>query len=352
MRSVDAPRVQYDATVEIGEKARGRAINLSTGGILVSSEESLEPGAQVQLKVNLHDGSSPLAVGAEVVRRGEGGMALRFVDIDEISKQRIQRLIQRREPTIFGRRDVRIHLPSLPAPLRASARDLTERGVMIEAELPWLKLGSSVTAELSQDRACEGRVSWIGIDVTRSGAARLRMFVDLSGDEKAPLGIPPDSIAGVDEASSLPPRRHLIWPAIAVTALIAVGAMAIALTMRPPTPTLLPTAPPERDEIAVHIPPRTSVPKEGQPLLLPAATNTLAAATQAASSTQPSSSLSSTVSASVASSAMPASTAPPQIGGGAAPHVADDKADAKGARTHVSKPARAKKRLRATRRAG
>ena len=57
--------------------------------------------------------------------------------------------MQKREPTQFGKRDVRIHLPSLAAPLRASARDLTERGLMIEAELPWLRLGSQVTTELS-----------------------------------------------------------------------------------------------------------------------------------------------------------------------------------------------------------
>ena len=101
----------------------------------------LDLGDQVQLKVNLKDGATPLDVDAKVLRRADGGMALSFVELDDVAKRRIQRIVQKREPTQFGKRDVRIHLPSLPAPLRASARDLTERGVMIEAELPWLRLG-------------------------------------------------------------------------------------------------------------------------------------------------------------------------------------------------------------------
>ena len=201
MRSINAPRVAHDATVEIGEGHRARAINLSTGGIFIAAEEPLDLGDQVHLKVNLRDGAAPLDVEAQVLRRADGGMALRFVELDDVGKRRIQRLVQKREPTQFGKRDVRIHLPSLSAPLRASARDLTERGVMIEAELPWLRLGSQVTTELSADRACDGRVQWIGLDVTRSGSARLRIFVDLT-EERAdgtPVG-PPPSVVAADDA--------------------------------------------------------------------------------------------------------------------------------------------------------
>ena len=57
MRSVNAPRIAHDATVEIGEGHRARAINLSTGGIFIAADESLDPGAQVHLKVNLRDGA-------------------------------------------------------------------------------------------------------------------------------------------------------------------------------------------------------------------------------------------------------------------------------------------------------
>ncbi len=272
MRSVNAPRVAHDATVEFGEGHRARAVNLSTGGIFITAaDESLDPGAQVHLKVNLRDGASPLDVEAQVLRRADGGMALRFVELDDVGKRRIQRLVQKREPTQFGKRDVRIHLPSLSAPLRASARDLTERGVMIEAELPWLRLGSQVTTELSSDRACDGRVQWIGLDVTRSGSARLRIFVDLT-EERAdgtPVGPPPAIVAADDAlpigAEAASPRRwrwRWLWPTLALGGLIASSVLSFALLKRPVAPLLLPTAPPERDAPVAHAPSTTTVPAE------------------------------------------------------------------------------------------
>lgn len=271
MRSVNAPRVAHDATVEFGEGHRARAVNLSTGGIFITADEPLDPGAQVHLKVNLRDGASPLDVDAQVLRRADGGMALQFVELDDVAKRRIQRLVQKREPTQFGKRDVRIHLPSLSAPLRASARDLTERGVMIEAELPWLRLGSQVTTELSSDRACDGRVQWIGLDVTRSGSARLRIFVDLT-EERAdgtPVGPPPAVVAaddamlvGSDEPSRSRGRVRWLWPSLALAGLVATGLLSVALLRRPPAPMLLPTAPPERDPRIVRAPATTTVPPE------------------------------------------------------------------------------------------
>lgn len=274
MRSVNAPRVAHDATVEFGEGHRARAVNLSTGGIFIAANESLDPGAQVHLKVNLRDGASPLDVDAQVLRRADGGMALQFVELDDVAKRRIQRLVQKREPTQFGKRDVRIHLPSLSAPLRASARDLTERGVMIEAELPWLRLGSQVTTELSSDRACDGRVQWIGLDVTRSGSARLRIFVDLT-EERAdgtPVGPPPAVVAaddamlvGSDEPSRARGRLRWLWPSLALTGLVATGLLSVALLRRPPAPMLLPTAPPERDVRVARAPASTTVPVEKAP---------------------------------------------------------------------------------------
>jgi hypothetical protein len=271
MRSVNAPRVPHDATVEIGDGHRARAVNLSTGGIFVSADENLDPGAQVHLKVNLRDGASPLDVDAEVVRRADRGLALRFVELDDVARRRIQRLVHKREPTQFGKRDVRIHLPSLAAPLRATARDLTERGVMIEAELPWLRLGSPVTTELSSDRACDGRVQWIGLDVTRSGSARLRIFVDLT-EERAdgtPAG-PPPAVVAADDALQLRgddlPRRAgrlgWLWPTLAVGGLLATGVLSAALLRAPPVPTLLPTAPPEREARIAHLPARTTLARE------------------------------------------------------------------------------------------
>jgi hypothetical protein len=334
MRSVNAPRVAHDATVEIGAGGRARAVNLSTGGIFVAADETFDPGEQVHLKVNLKDGATPLDVDAEVVWKEDGGMALRFKELDDVAKRRITRLVQKREPTIFGKRDVRIHLPSLPAPLRATARDLTERGVMIEAELPWLRLGSPVTTELSADRACDGKVQWIGLDVTRAGSARLRIFVDLAEDgaEGAPppavLGSSDDAFptAGAAFGASDAPRRNWrwVWPSIAMVGMLACGAMATALLRQPPTPTLLPTAPPEREAPVARLPKSVAVPPQKVEVAsvapTPAATPTPAAATTATATP---------------AAATPAVTAPPPA---AAP-------------TKVQHKTRAKKRV-TTRRAG
>ena len=278
MRSVDAPRVAHDATVQFGSGRRARSVNLSTGGILMSAEAPLELGEQIRMKVNLRDGAEPVEVEGEVVRHADEGMAVRFLGLGDPDRQRIQRLVQKREPTLFGRRDVRIHLPALNAPLRASARDLSDRGVMIEAELPWLKLGSQVTTELSPERACEGRVQWIGLDVTRGGAARLRIFVDLNEDttnEVVPTDImanvpPPGALEASDavvaSAKARPAgsrgARGLFWPSLAVCSLLALAGVSTALLRRPPTPVLLPTAPPEREAPVAHLPSQLTMPRQ------------------------------------------------------------------------------------------
>jgi PilZ domain-containing protein len=302
MRSVNAPRVAHDATVEIGQGHKARAINLSTGGIFIAHDEPLDVGGEVHLKVNLKDGATPLDVDAKVLRHADGGFALSFVGLDDVAKRRIQRIVQKREPTQFGKRDVRIHLPSLPAPLRASARDLTERGVMIEAELPWLRLGSQVTTELSADRACDGRVQWIGLDVTRSGSARLRIFVDLT-EERAdgtPVGPPPRIVAAEDalpvgssdegEERRAPRPLRWLWPSLAMGSMIATCLLAVALLRQPPAPLLLPTAPPEHDAHAARLPSTTKVPTEAaaaDPAAAPPAVAAQPAAAPAAAPAKP-----------------------------------------------------------------
>jgi PilZ domain len=345
MRSVNAPRIAHDATVEIGEGHRARAINLSTGGIFIAADEPLDPGAEVHLKVNLRDGASPLDVDAQVLRSADGGMALRFVALDDVARRRITRLVQKREPTQFGKRDVRIHLPSLSAPLRASARDLTERGVMIEAELPWLRLGSQVTTELSSDRACDGRVQWIGLDVTRSGSARLRIFVDLT-EERAdgtPVGPPPAIVMTAEDALPLEtdgataPGRRLrwLWPALALGGLIATAALSVVLLRKPPMPMLLPTAPPERDTRVARAPDVTTVPLEGR-ATQPSTAPTVQVVTTAPTSPAPTSSAPTSSTAAVPSAAPPAAAPPAKTPPKAAPR----------------KPAHAKKHARVTPRAG
>jgi uncharacterized protein (TIGR02266 family) len=300
MRSTTTPRIQHDATVkfetggDVVPPFDARAVNLSVGGLYVNAPTLLAPGVQVDLQVSLRDGQSPVHAKGEVVWVQDGadderGMALRFLNLETGAEQRIERLValRTREPTGTGtsstRRELRIRLPSLPAPLRAVARDQTDRGLMLEAELPWLTLGSEIVAELSPDRAVEGTVRWVGLDVTRAGHARLRIFVEVRGEEpERPMEPAPaihiDSVPHVTRTK--PSRPPVVLTALAVGGAMALAAGATALLMRqPPPPAVLalpatePVAPPE-----VHAPPVVAVPAATTPAPAPAPAATKAAA--------------------------------------------------------------------------
>src|SRR5262249_55567602 len=107
MRSLEAPRIRHDATVKLQARSAGgaiaaRSVNLSVGGMFVESERQLDPGAHVEITVNLGDGGAPLPARGQVVwvrDQGAGapaGMALRFVGLDEMSERRIARLVENR----------------------------------------------------------------------------------------------------------------------------------------------------------------------------------------------------------------------------------------------------------------
>src|SRR3954464_1238369 len=112
----------------------------------------------------------------------------RFGRLYDDTRGRLSRVLAaaRREPT--GMRPtipVRIKLGELPAALRAVVRDESQGGILIEAELPWLTVGSHVQAEFPDGREKAGRVHWFGVDATSAGSARLRIFVDLSAADAA-----------------------------------------------------------------------------------------------------------------------------------------------------------------------
>ena len=245
MRSAEAPRVRHDATVrlqtgDLGAAFDARSVNLSVGGVFVEADKVLDPGAQVEMRVNLSDGGSPLETRGEVVwvrpqndDHAKAGMAVRFLALDEMSARRIARLVASRvrEPTGMLKRKVRIKLAGLPAALRAVARDLSEQGVMLEAELPWLKLGSMVETEIAPGRSRVGRMRWVGVDVAPSGVARLRISVDFDGaaNGAAAAAAPVQAVHEPDETEMIDfrPRRRF-WPwavLLAVAGAAAAGAL-------------------------------------------------------------------------------------------------------------------------------
>jgi len=183
----------------------------------------------------------------------------RFTKLYGDTRGRLARVLAavRREPT--GARpttQVRVKLDALPAPLRAVVRDESHDGILIEAELPWLTVGSEVQAEFPDGRVTAGRVHWFGVDATRVGSARLRIFVDLSSAD----GAAPARLPDVGDLRPSPPG----WGAwlLATTILVLVASIfTYTLARRPVQPALLPS-PLAADPTPPRAPGAVTVPKE------------------------------------------------------------------------------------------
>lgn len=183
----------------------------------------------------------------------------RFGKLYDDTRGRLSRVLAavRREPTgTRPTKPVRIKLGDLPAPLRAVVRDESHGGILIEAELPWLTVGSAVQAEFSDGREKAGRVHWFGVDATRAGSARLRIFVDLSSAD-APAGTQLPDLGDLGR-----PRRSVrSWLLATAVLVIVASAVVYVLARRPPQPALLPS-PVAADTAPPRAPAPTSIPKQ------------------------------------------------------------------------------------------
>ncbi len=207
----------------------------------------------------------------------------RLTKLYDDTRGRLARVLSavRGEPT--GSRpktNVRIKLAALPAPLRAVMRDESHGGMLIEAELPWLTVGSEIQAEFPDGREKAGRVHWFGVDATRAGSARLRIFVDLASSN-APS---PTQLPDVEHLVR-PRRKRWAWAAVATMVVIAVASGVIYLfARRRPQPVLLP-AQAERARTPAVAPAATLAVPKAQPEVPQTEHSSAAAATRAATPT-------------------------------------------------------------------
>lgn len=149
--------------------------------------------------------------------------------------------------------NVRIKLGALPAPLRAVVRDESHGGLLIEAELPWLTVGSDIQAEFPDGREKGGRVHWFGVDATRAGSARLRIFVDLT-----PASAPgPTQLPDVDQLVRPRPKRSA-WAVATMVLLIVASGLLYAFARRPP-PRVVSSSPVESERTPAPSPPAATV---------------------------------------------------------------------------------------------
>jgi len=91
-------------------------------------------------------------------------------------------------PADLGPGKARIKLESLPTALSAVVSDVSSAGITIEAELPWLSVGTSVRANCPDGVEYNARVQSFDVEVTSSGSARLRIFAALAPNGQAAAG--------------------------------------------------------------------------------------------------------------------------------------------------------------------
>ncbi len=108
-----SPRVTYKAEVSYGSEDNfylGFTGNISEGGLFISTNNPMEVGSKIKVKLTLPGIDQPVELDAEVrwVRdidvSDEGlppGMGVRFLNIPEDIKKAIQDFIKEREPEFY-----------------------------------------------------------------------------------------------------------------------------------------------------------------------------------------------------------------------------------------------------------
>ena len=170
---------------------RAQLVNLSHGGLCARGvlpprlRDGIEqrPGV-LKIAVGLQDGTAPITAEAklawvnEAAHEAEPSFGLCFVDLSGEDQARLDAAILARleePPTVAPHNALRLRLASGPV-LRAEADSVDATGALIGAELPWLRVGAELDAEIDGDWI-PARASWIGLDVAPSGIARLRMRI-------------------------------------------------------------------------------------------------------------------------------------------------------------------------------
>lgn len=73
------------------------SVDISTGGMFVKSEKTQPVGTRIKLDVKLKDGYKLIKGDAEVIRTEEGGMGLKFVNLDDESKSLVNKIVEQKQ---------------------------------------------------------------------------------------------------------------------------------------------------------------------------------------------------------------------------------------------------------------
>jgi uncharacterized protein (TIGR02266 family) len=202
------PRVFFDQPVLFqagGSPHEGRALNLSRSGMFVSSDQVFDRGTSLTLAFSLPD-TQTISAKASVVRRMEmdtpterAGMALRFDELEPLSAARIGRFVSDRTRPASGE-TVRLKLGDLGYPINARTHSAWENVLSVDAELPFLRLGSSVS--LPQAQGFNGNIRWVSIHVApEDGVPRINIGIEMDQLREMDAELfDPESLFGDDDS--------------------------------------------------------------------------------------------------------------------------------------------------------
>lgn len=206
------PRIFFDQPVAIYVADRdrplhGRALNLSRGGLFVRLDTLLPRTTPVAILFELPDGQLVDAE-ATVVRlvRPESaseptGMALCFGQLDPAVEERIEQFIMGRTRPAGGK-VVRLHLDGLGYPIKARTHSSWQNMLSVDAELPFLQLGSPVS--LPQSDGSNGNIRWVSVHIPpESGVPRINIGIEMADGLEAEDTIDLDYLDDLNELDYL-----------------------------------------------------------------------------------------------------------------------------------------------------
>jgi hypothetical protein len=190
------PRVFFDLPVSlyIAEEERplvGQAVNLSRSGVFVRTQRCLPVGAQIGFRFSLPAGE--VVSGSATVIRGvlpaewsePTGIALRFDALSYGCEVLLDSFLARRLKPAEGP-TVRLELGELGCPIRARAHSSWNNVFSVDAELPFLRIGSTVTIPLAdENEPGQGNIRWVSVHVPpESGIPRINIGIELDPQEQ------------------------------------------------------------------------------------------------------------------------------------------------------------------------
>lgn len=184
-RDVQAPRVQFEALVELGDgKAGGfeaESVDVSPDGIRLRTAYLPEIGERLVCRFDGF-GGEVVAEGEVIWRReqGRGGeFGLRFIGLDEHGAQLLQEMCNppaeaqpeppaEPEAGIIGSR-VKLHIEGLGSPMRARVKDTARGEVLVGSSLEFLRVGRDIELEdVDHGGRRTAMIEHVGVEIDRA----------------------------------------------------------------------------------------------------------------------------------------------------------------------------------------